>query len=103
MITKEIQHKLLTLLMPHQPERVGIFGSYARREQTKNSDLDVLIHLKKNISLLSLVQLQQELSDALGIQVDLITENSVKNPRLKAFIYQDLITIFDAKKQPHLS
>ena len=100
MIDKKIKDNLLQLLLPYHPARIGIFGSYARGENKKESDLDVLIQFKNRISLLRLVQIQQELSDQLGIEVDLVTENSLQNPRLKKFIYQDLITIFNDEKRP---
>jgi hypothetical protein len=73
---------------------VGVFGSYARGENQKGSDLDVLIAFEYQISLLKLVQIEQELSDKLGIRIDLVTENSLKNSRLKAYIEKDLITIY---------
>jgi predicted nucleotidyltransferase len=73
---------------------VGVFGSYARGENQKGSDLDVLIAFEYQISLLKLVQIEQELSDKLGIRIDLVTENSLKNSRLKAHIEKDLITIY---------
>ena len=103
MIDTNLENRIVSLLLPYQPDRIGIFGSYARGDFHKNSDLDILIAFKNKISLLKLVQIQQELSDQLGIEVDLITENSLKNPRLKAYIVQDLITIFNEKKRPYLS
>ena len=57
--------------------------------------MDILIKFKHRISLLRLVQIEQEISDALGIPIDLITENSLKNPRLKKYIEKDLITIYE--------
>ena len=84
--------------MPYHPERIGIFGSYARGEQRNDSDLDILITFKDKISLLRLVQLQQSLSDQLGVAVDLVTEGSVKNKRLKKYIHKDLINIFRAEE-----
>lgn len=91
---KELQAKLLHYLLPHHPARIGIFGSFARGENKKGSDLDILIQFKDRISLLKLVQIEQELSDKLGIPVDLVTENSLKNPRLREYIEKDLITIY---------
>lgn len=75
-------------------ERIGIFGSFARGENNADSDLDILIQLKERISLLKLVQIEQELSDKLGIPIDLVTENSLKNPRLKRAVERDLIRIY---------
>jgi predicted nucleotidyltransferase len=98
MINEQIKSRVIKSLIEYRPERIGIFGSYARGENRKDSDLDILISFKDKISLLRLVQIEQKLSDELGIKVDLITENGLKNPRLKDFIYQDLITIFNEKE-----
>jgi hypothetical protein len=75
-----------------------VFGSFARGDNKQGSDLDILIKFKDRISLLKLVQIQQELSDKLSIHIDLITENSLKNPRLKQYIKKDLITIYEWEK-----
>jgi len=103
MINKQLIHQIIKSLMPHKAKKIGVFGSYARGENQQNSDLDILISFKNRISLLRLVQIEQELSDTLGIKVDLVTENSLKNPRLKNFIFQDLITIFNEKERPNIS
>lgn len=98
MINVQIKNQVIKSLLEYQPEKIGIFGSYARGENRKDSDLDILISFKNKISLLKLVHIKQQLSDKLGIKVDLITENGLKNPRLKKFIYQDLTTIFNEKE-----
>lgn len=103
MVNEQIRNRVIKSLLQYHPEKIGIFGSYARGENRKDSDLDILISFKDKVSLLRLVQIEQKLSDELGIKVDLITENGLKNPRLKNFIYKDLITIFDEKERPDLS
>ena len=80
--------------MPFDPAKIGIFGSFARNEQTFESDLDILIHLNSDISLLDLVRMERELSQILGTKVDLVTEESIKNPKLKKYIEKDLEIIF---------
>ncbi len=52
---------------------VGVFGSYVRGEQQRDSDVDILIELDRppRISLIGLVELEHYLSDVLGIKVDL--------------------------------
>ena len=95
---KELQAKLIKFLLPYHPARIGVFGSFARGENKKGSDLDILIKFKDRISLLKLVQIEQELSDKLGIPIDLVTENSLKNPRLKKSIDKDIITIYEWEK-----
>jgi predicted nucleotidyltransferase len=103
MIQKKLQSRLVSILLPYGPRRIGIFGSYARGENRDDSDLDILISFNRKIGLLKLVQIQQELSDKLGKDVDLVTENSLKNPRLKKYIYRDLITIFNEEEQAAVS
>lgn len=90
----DLKANVVKLLSPYRPLHIGIFGSYARGENTPGSDLDILISFSEKISLMKLVQIEFELSDHLGIPVDLVTVNSVKNPRLKSYILQDLITIY---------
>lgn len=92
---KELRASLLQYLLPYHPARIGIFGSYARGENKTGSDLDILIKFKEKISLLKLVQIEQELTDKIGIPIDLVTENSLKNPRLRKYIEKDLITIYE--------
>lgn len=92
---RELQVRILHYLLPYHPARIGIFGSFARGENKKGSDLDILIKFKDRISLLKLVQIEQELSDKLGMPIDLVTENSLKNPNLRESIEQDLIMIYE--------
>ncbi len=99
----ELKNNIISLLSSYHPHRVSVFGSYARGENKEDSDLDILISFNEKISLLKLIQIQLELSDELGVEVDLVTENSLKNPRLKKSIFEDLITIFDEEEQPYLS
>lgn len=94
MISSTLQQQVISILQPYEPIRIGIFGSYARGENKSDSDLDILIKFKNQMGLLKFVEVQQELSEKLEIEVDLVTENSLKNPRLKKYIQQDLITIY---------
>jgi predicted nucleotidyltransferase len=91
----EINITIIDYLRPYAPERIGIFGSYARREETPNSDIDILVKFKETLSLLDLAKIHRELSLILGKEVDLVTESSVKNERLKKYIYSDLKIIFE--------
>ncbi|MBI1228442.1 MAG: hypothetical protein GC192_24620 [Bacteroidetes bacterium] len=93
MLNQQLKQHLIKLLAPYRPERVGVFGSYARGENQQGSDLDILIKFKEAIGLLELVQIEQELSDKLGIKVDLVTEGSLKHPMLKQYVQKDLIEI----------
>ena|SRR6266850_4375399 len=57
---------------------LGVFGSYVRGEQIESSDLDILVDLDDGIGLIELAGLQQDLSDALGVRVDLVMKDALK-------------------------
>jgi predicted nucleotidyltransferase len=57
---------------------IGVFGSYVRGEQTDGSDLDILVALDDGIGLFELAGLQQDLSDSLGVKVDLVMKDALK-------------------------
>ena len=75
-----------------KPTLLGIFGSYARGEENEKSDLDILIDFETKVNLLELIGIEQEISELLGIKVDLITLRSV-NASLKPYIESDLIRL----------
>jgi uncharacterized protein len=83
------QIKIKEILAPFEPIEIGIFGSYARSENTDSSDLDILVQFGKKLNLFDLVDLENKLSKALGIKVDLVTKNAL-NPFIKEFIEKDL-------------
>jgi len=67
---------------------------FARNEETFTSDIDILVRFRNSISLLVLARIKRELSEILGKDVDLITESSIRNERLRKSIYNDLKIIF---------
>jgi predicted nucleotidyltransferase len=71
---------------------LGLFGSYVRDEQTDTSDLDVLVEFDDPVSLLDLVRLENELTERLGMQVDLVTKDSLK-PRIKTRVIDDVVYV----------
>ena len=73
---------------------VGMFGSYVRKEQRPDSDLDLLIELGRppRISLIGLVELEDYLSQVLGIKVDIAIKSNLKK-RIGARILQELVPV----------
>jgi predicted nucleotidyltransferase len=60
---------------------LGVFGSYVRGEQREDSDLDVLVDFDEGTTLLDYVGLQMELSEVLGLRVELANKKTLK-PRI---------------------
>lgn len=57
---------------------MGVFGSYVRGEQREDSDLDVLIETGDGMTLPDYVGLEMELTDALGVKVDLADKAALR-------------------------
>ena len=95
----KIREKIKDILKKNKVVRAGIFGSYARGEQKKNSDVDILIEVKgRKFSLLDLVILEREIGEKLGKKVDLLTYNGI-NPKIKEYILEDEVRIIWKKSQ----
>lgn len=83
------QHKSL-LRDRYKISELGIFGSYVRQEQTETSDLDLLVEFVETPSLLKFVNLENYLSDNLGIKVDLVHKKGLK-PRIGDRILKEVV------------
>lgn len=94
-MAKKINEIIIKTLSPFNPTRIGIFGSYARNEETKNSDLDIVFEHKKNINLLDLVEMEYTLSEKIGIKVDLLTKKSI-HPLIMPYVKKDLQIIYES-------
>ena len=69
-----------------------LFGSYVRHEQRKDSDLDILVTFNKTPSLLKFVNLENHLSDKLGVKVDLVMKDSLK-PTIGKNILREVVPV----------
>lgn len=72
--------------------QMGVFGSYVHGNQREDSDLDVLVELGDGIGLIELIGLKQELSDAIGLNVDLVTKDALK-PRIGRRILSEVVML----------
>ncbi|MBI3032062.1 nucleotidyltransferase family protein [Candidatus Woesearchaeota archaeon] len=88
-----LKKQIIPVLKRYHVKKAGIFGSYARGEQKKNSDVDILIEVKTvKFSLLDMVRLEREIEETIGKKVDLLTYRSI-NPLLKDYILRDEVRI----------
>jgi uncharacterized protein len=73
-------------------KEIGIFGSYVRGEQKPKSDIDVLVDFSGSVSLLDFIHLENELSDLLGVKVDLVMKTALK-PRIGRNILEEVVPV----------
>lgn len=72
----------------------GVFGSFARGEAKETSDVDILVRMEKPMSLLQLIRFERELSQEVGRNVDLVTEDSL-SPFIREEVLRDVKTIYE--------
>jgi len=89
---EEVKNKILPILHHYGVKRAGLFGSCVRDEMMKDSDIDILVEIEKDISLLDFVGLKLEIEDALKRKVDLVEYNTIK-PLLKERILSEQVII----------
>ena len=90
----EIKIKIKPILKRHNVKRAAVFGSYARGDQKKKSDIDILIEYKNDNdkSLLDFVGLKLELEKRLGKKVDLVEYCAIR-PRIKSRVLNEQLSI----------
>ncbi len=88
----EIKQKILPILRRHQVKRAGLFGSLVRGEMKEDSDIDILVEIDKNLSLLDFIGIKQEIEDSLERRVDLVEYDTIK-PIIKDAILREQLVI----------
>lgn len=77
------------LMKKFKVEKVGIFGSYARGEESKDSDVDILVKFSDSIGW-EFIDLKDYLEEILGLKVDLVTIKALK-PQLRDNILKEVV------------
>lgn len=83
------------ILEPFAPKMIGIFGSYARGENTAKSDLDILVEfpLERTVTYFDILELEAILKRKLKIRkIDLVTRGGL-HPMILPSVENDLILI----------
>ncbi len=88
--------QLIKICRQNDVSMIGIFGSMARGEAKKKSDIDLLVRFSKRKSLLAMVRLERELSEALDRKVDLLTEGSV-SPYMRERVLKKMKVIYGSR------
>lgn len=92
-IKRQLQKNKPEIIEKYFVKEIGLFGSYIRNEQTKTSDLDVLVDFKKPIGW-DVVDLQEYLQKLLGVKVDLVLKQGIKrNKKLWNLIKREIVYV----------
>jgi uncharacterized protein len=75
-------------------QRLRVFGSFARGDESAVSDVDLIADFARRKSLLDLVRIEREFSERLGRKVDLLTEAAL-SPYLRERVLQDSQLVYE--------
>ena len=89
-----IKEIAVPILKEYGVERASLFGSAARGEDSSESDIDILVSIKKPMGIFEFMGLQFALEDALKKKVDLVSERAV-NKYIQPYIEKDLVVIYE--------
>jgi len=101
--TKVLNLKRITnILKEHKEElkeeygikEIGVFGSYVREEYKEKSDLDILVEFEEDakIGLLKFVNMENYLTELIGVKVDLVEKSTLK-PRIGKHILEEVVLL----------
>lgn len=74
---EDIKMKILPILKKADVKKAALFGSYVRGDNTKTSDIDILVELPDNATLFELGGLKVTLEEELNKKVDVVTYKSI--------------------------
>ena len=89
---EKIKNKIIPVLKEYNVTKAGIFGSYARGEQKKNSDVDILVKTGDEMGLLEFIGLKLMLQRVVKRKVDLVEYETIRK-ELRENILNDEIRI----------
>ncbi|UCH96934.1 MAG: nucleotidyltransferase family protein [Candidatus Aminicenantes bacterium] len=85
-----VKDKILPVLAKYQVKKASFFGSIVRGELDKESDIDILVELSDDLSLLDFIGLKNELEDTVGRKVDLVEYGTIKRALKKRILSEQV-------------
>ena len=94
MSINDIKNKIIPILRRNSISRAAVFGSYARGEERKDSDIDILIEYKNghDKSLLDFIGLKLALEEKLNKKVDLVEYEALR-PQIRRRVLNEQLKI----------
>ena len=91
-VIRVLRKEMPRLARVYSVRSLRVFGSYARGENEPGSDLDILVAFDEVPGLLKFVELEQDLSEILGVEVDLVMESALK-PRIGKRVLSEAVPV----------
>ena len=93
---EDIRHTFLVhlpeLRQQYSIKALGVFGSYVKGQQRRNSDLDLLVEYEEAPTFFQFVRLERRLSELLGVKVDLVMKSALK-PSIREDILKEVVPV----------
>lgn len=94
MTIQDIQQKTAPVFQKYGIAYAGIFGSFARKEETSKSDVDIIIKIGEPMGMFKYMKFIGKLETSLKRKVDVVTEKSI-NKHVKPYIISEIKTIYE--------
>ena len=88
----ELREKILPILKKWGVKKASVFGSYVREEAGEDSDVDIIVEINDELSLLDFIEFKLEIEDVIGKKVDLLEFATIK-PILKDRILKEQVAL----------
>jgi len=90
---QKLYSEIVDFLKSKGATKVAVFGSYVRNEETPESDIDIITDFDRSIGLMEFVGIEQDLTEKIGVKVDLLTEDGI-SPYIIDYVRRDLKILY---------
>ena len=87
---ENIKKKILPVLKKHGIRKAAICGSFARGEESEDSDIDILVEIPEDLSLLDFVGIKLEIEKTIRREVDLIEYSEIKSAIKESLLKEEI-------------
>jgi predicted nucleotidyltransferase len=87
---ENIKEKILPILKKHGIQKAAICGSFARGEESEDSDIDILVEVAEDLSLFDFVGIKLEIEKIVGREVDLIEYDTIKSAIKESLLEEEI-------------
>lgn len=89
---RRLRDELPRLSQRYEVASLKLFGSRVRQDHRPDSDLDVLVEFRRVPGLFRFVELENHLSEVLGVRVDLVMTEALK-PRIRERVLHEVVSV----------